>query len=419
MGDTGFLSDAERSERLQALTKSFRPAAPITTERLFAGRTRQLVAVNDLCQDLGRHGVIFGERGVGKTSLAYVSGEFQRKIGSIWLRIGCDTADTFELIWDKFFDEVSFLPKVRPDEFGHLEKTVELAAETFRSGLASSDSVRKGLQIISEFMGVVVCFDEFDRIKDEETSLLMSDCIKTLSDQLIQATIILVGVADTVDALVRNHLSIQRALTQVRMPRMTRSEIEEIVRNGFDAASLSMTGNVKEWLVDVPQGLPYYAHLISRESGRSALLDGRTDVTELDWGHAIHEAVSLTDQSIVRIYSDAIASSHKTIFEEVLLACARANKDDLGFFSPPDVREPLSEIMNELYDIPRFGSHLAQLCERGPILERRGAERRWRYRFSDPMMQPYIIIRGLESGRIKINPHEPNEETKQPAGGAE
>ena len=38
--------------------------------------------------------------------------------------------------------------------------------------------------------------------------------------------------------------------------------------------------------------------------------------------------------------------------------------------------------------------------ERGPILIRRGSERQYRYRFSDPMMQPYILMRGIRERMI-------------------
>lgn len=396
---------ADRNERLQALDRSFRPNAPIRDEELFAGRARQLVAVSDICQDPGRHGVIFGERGVGKTSLAYVSGDYQKRLGNIWIRVACDTSDDFVSIWGKFFEALALLPKVRAQEYGGLATVIAIAEEIYAaSDTTSPGSVLKGLQVLADLVGVVACFDEFDRVQDPDTSVLMADAMKTVSDQLIGATIIIVGVADTVDSLISSHLSIQRAMSQVRMPRMTSEEIEEIIQNGYAAARLGMTDQVKSWLIDVPQGLPYFAHLIAREAGRSALRRGSDLVEGLDWGAAVQEAVLLTDQSIVRTYSEAIASSHKTIFEEVLLAAALAPTDDLGFFHPPDVRAPLSRIMNELYELPRYSNHLAQLCTRGPILERRGGERRWRYRFVDPMMQPYAMLRGIESGKLKFAP---------------
>lgn len=396
---------------MAALNKYFRPAAPIQSQELFAGRTHQLIAISDLCQDPGRHGVIFGERGVGKTSLANVSGEYQKQLGNIWLRVPCNTADNFETVWTRMFEHLSVLPKSRPREYGHLETVVELAQDLYLSGdTGSPESVRRSLQALTDLVGVVVCLDEFDRIQDEGTSVLMSDCIKTLSDQMIAATLVIVGVADTVDSLVANHQSIQRAMTQVRMPRMNPEEIEEIIDNGYGAAHLSVSDLVRRWLIEVPQGLPYYAHLIAREAGRSALRENRDEVGKPDWAAAVREAAALTDQTIVRTYSDAITSSQRTIFEEVILACAMTTKDDLGFFTPPDVRDPLSMIMEERYELPRYSDHLAQLCERGPILERRGGERRWRYRFVDPMMQPYVVVKGIQSGKLKFSsePEQPS-----------
>ena len=44
-----------------------------------------------------------------------------------------------------------------------------------------------------------------------------------------------------------------------------------------------------------------------------------------------------------------------------------------------------------------------EFCEekRGRILEKVGDERKYRYSFADAMMQPYVIIRALDSGKLK------------------
>jgi len=49
------------------------------------------------------------------------------------------------------------------------------------------------------------------------------------------------------------------------------------------------------------------------------------------------------------------------------------------------------------YDIPNFARHLKEFSEpiRGQILERVGAARRLRYRFVNPIMKPYVVIRGF------------------------
>src|SRR3989304_4900393 len=54
----------------------FSPAAPINERRLFAGRTQQVRRVIDAINQRGQPVLIFGERGVGKTSMANVLRDF-------------------------------------------------------------------------------------------------------------------------------------------------------------------------------------------------------------------------------------------------------------------------------------------------------------------------------------------------------
>jgi hypothetical protein len=49
------------------------------------------------------------------------------------------------------------------------------------------------------------------------------------------------------------------------------------------------------------------------------------------------------------------------------------------------------------YDIPNFARHLKQLSEkgRGDMLQRVGEARRLRYRFTSPLLCPYILMKGF------------------------
>ena len=58
--------------RAIALGSAFTPAAPVDDQSLFAGRVDQLMTCS---MAMGQHGVhigVYGERGVGKTSLANI-----------------------------------------------------------------------------------------------------------------------------------------------------------------------------------------------------------------------------------------------------------------------------------------------------------------------------------------------------------
>jgi hypothetical protein len=93
----------------------------------------------------------------------------------------------------------------------------------------------------------------------------------------------------------------------------------------------------------------------------------------------------------------------ENLYAQVLLACALARCDDLGYFAAADVRKPMSRIMGRSYEIPAFSRHLNDFCEatRGPILTKIGTRRRFRFRFITPLMQPYVIMKGLGSGLIQ------------------
>lgn len=80
-------------------------------------------------------------------------------------------------------------------------------------------------------------------------------------------------------------------------------------------------------------------------------------------------------------------------FREVLLACAVA---------PADVRRPLTRIIGKRAEIQAFIRHLNQLCDesRGAVLQKTGAARKQRFRFTDPLLKPYVVLHGVDEKLI-------------------
>src|SRR5262245_7615521 len=73
IGSGEFLDEnAALALRIKA-NRTFSPAAPIDQLTLFAGRIQELRRVIDATTTRGQHVVIFGDRGVGKTSLANIA----------------------------------------------------------------------------------------------------------------------------------------------------------------------------------------------------------------------------------------------------------------------------------------------------------------------------------------------------------
>lgn len=232
--------------------------------------------------------------------------------------------------------------------------------------------------------------------------MLLADTIKNLSDHAVNTTLILVGVADSVDGLIEEHRSIERALMQVPMPRMSRQELMQIIDIGLQVVSMTIVQAAKDWIADLSQGLPHYTHSLGLYSAVKAIDNDRTEITIQDVADATKKIVT-TPPTILSAYNKATSSPQtQNIYEQVLLACALAIKDELGYFPAASVGKPLTVIMGKKYDVPSFARHLSHFCDHkhGGILQKKGDPRKLRYRFSDPMMQSFVIIHGFSTGHI-------------------
>ncbi len=388
--------DTEMSKmvRLARVGKVFSPGAPVDKYALFAGRREQVADVINAVNQRSQHVVLFGERGVGKTSLANVLGEIfaDSSIGGLNSgTVNCDRKDTFSTIWHKALREIN-VTNTDPNDATlneWLQKDVTPEDVRYLLGFLPNETI--------------VILDEVDLIQDGETKALLADTIKTLADHSSPTTLVLVGVADSVNELIDYHESLERSLVQVRMPRMSRDELLEIVDRGAKSLDMTVGPDARLTIADRSEGLPHFTHLLSLYSFQRAVTDDRFNVTSLDVVEATRVAVSKAQQSILTDYHKATASQQKdTLYGKVLLACALAPVDALGFFAARDIREPLTKIAGKKYEIPAFSRHLNELsaAQRGPILQQIGSERRYRFRFVNPMMQPFIVMQGLAEGLI-------------------
>lgn len=392
--------------RLVQLGEVFTPATPIQHADLFSGRNDLLLRIADAVSQRGMHCILFGERGVGKTSLANILPAFLAATGAepVTASINCDTTDDYASLIRKLMQEIITVQWMRSAGFGR-DFTVD------RNPLSQSlpkaprpNDVRLLLQSIDA--NPLLILDEFDRISEQDSVRLMSDTIKTLSDRAVPATIVLVGVADNVDGLLREHRSIERCLTQVRMPRMDAAELQGIIDKGLQRVNMAVDDSIKWYIPAVSQGYPHYAHLLALDAARHAVRNGREIVNRDDIELTIGDAITRTEHSIQDSYLKAVYSANRTaLYEQVLLACALADTDDLNFFSAQAVREPLSRILGSNPDIPAFARHLDAFCrqERGPVLVKEGQTRRYRYRFAVPLLRPYVLLQGIANGRISAD----------------
>jgi hypothetical protein len=65
----------------------------------------------------------------------------------------------------------------------------------------------------------------------------------------------------------------------------------------------------------------------------------------------------------------------------------------------------LNAITGKHYEIYGFSQHLDKFSSevsRGPALEKRGSKRCYRYRFVNPLLRPYAILKGMADGFVTV-----------------
>ena len=80
--------------------------------------------------------------------------------------------------------------------------------------------------------------------------------------------------------------------------------------------------------------------------------------------------------------------------------------DEFGAFRAVDLIEPLRQLTgNNKISVSHYTYHLGKLVapERGSILERMGTKKRYKYRFTNPLMRPYLLMRGYAEGKIGLD----------------
>lgn len=389
----------------------FKPRAPINTRELFAGRWSQIKRLADAVGQSGLHIIIYGERGVGKTSLANIvkplihvfdDERIPNAQKRLVIKANASSSDSFSSIWNKVLGEITWKdnrPGIGLDPGG---KVVSIHEAFDLPSDLTTDDVRR---VLARIPGAVFIIDEFDRAA-QKSAHEFTDLIKALSDFTIECTVILVGVSDTVDALVADHASITRSLVEIQLPRMEVKELTEILTKSEKSLDIKFSADAANLIVHVSQGLPHYTHLLGLNSVRKSA-EVLTKYVDRDAVFkALNEAVTQAQQSVSGKHSKAIHSAHKdALYRHVLLACALAaarSHDALGYFNPGSVVEPLSGVLGRKVAIASFNNHLGEFCQekRGTVLERDGQARAYRFRFHDPLLVPYIFMDAVSNGLI-------------------
>lgn len=390
------MADDEFIQLFTQINAVFTPATPLQSRELFAGRISQINEVFNGIIEPGRHVILYGERGVGKTSLANIIGQVQMMVdGKLanpnTVKVTAVSGDTYKTLWQKILRRLSIPVETSMPGVRDRSTTRELPITEVLSDEASPDEVVALLQRLG--LSCVFIIDEYDRVSDTRAKTQVADTIKVVSDNLPQVTIILVGVSRTIAELTGHHPSVHRCLKEIQMPRMDDREMDEILDKGLARLGMAIDPGPRGKIKRFAAGFPHYVHLMAKHSALHAAARKSKTIGDLDFSESVEEALEEAHESIRQSYQRATLTTRKgTLYEPVLQACAEVDKNGHGTFRPADLLPLLNRVLGRTVDIASIYNPLSALCgaNRGQILERVGP----RYRFSDPLMEAYIRLRG-------------------------
>ena len=324
----------------------------------------------------------------------------------VTVRMNCDGTDSYDDLWRKVFGKLQVTAE-------HIPMGFAADPERFHHSLLNDiGDARLTPGVVQQLLGelssqkmLIVTLDEFDRIPKGEVTRLIADTIKSLSDNRVQATIVLVGVGDSIAELVQGHESVGRHLVEVPLPRMSRDELEKIVKDRLPKLQLGIDHNALKFVSLVSAGLPYFTHVLGQHAVCQAIDADADHITKDHVDSAMRMAIEDSEREMKTGYYEATKSRHpKSQFAMTLAACALARHDDFGYFTATNVREALEVITGHSREISTFAEHLKRFCDpkKGNVLQASGEKHQMRYRFREPLMEPFVLIRSLDSQIIKL-----------------
>lgn len=380
-----------KETQLQIINEIFSPSAPINDIKLFVGRNHQLEKIADAFNERGQHAVMYGARGAGKTSLANILENLFQNV--LVIKVTCHRSDDFTSIWEKAITKIRIMTSRSGVGFKAEKKQVFATVIDEMPVEINPTHIETLLQELWD-TAILFVFDEFDSITKKKTKVEMADTIKMLSDNVPNATLLIVGIADNVSQLIGKHPSIERCIKQIHIPLMDEQEAREIVHN-VKYVGLSVAKEVEDKIIDYSCGFPHYIHLLCKYAAVEAVRDEAQVVSMFHFDKAVEHGIENSNHSLRQAFQTAIQSSRrKTQFEDVIYACTLAAKEAATDFTSEDIIAHFNQITNKEIGKESINYNLGMLCkpDRGEILMKKGRSKDTQYRFKNPLMKAYIKL---------------------------
>lgn len=408
------------------ILNAFQPGGAIEIPSRFAGRRDDIRELADALLTDGMCPVIYGEKGLGKSSLAnqierIALGDVElledlkleshaipesRRFVVFYLQCTDEIKSKDDLLQriinlGKGYKDVESLPKISRKS---VESRDKISLKFYESETKNSYeeyhpleqfvslSVEERLLTVADYIyekkkqPILFIIDEIDRVVDTTG---LASFIKSHSGRQIR--FVLVGVAHSLSNILKDHASLDRIVIPMNVKRMAPIELRkiiELVEVGLSEVGVNMTfsDEAKGHLSVLADGFPWFVHILGQESLKLAL-DREQEVVSLN---DVEEVVASLSQiryarNFEDLYQKAVGDSPQR--ETVIRAFAK--------WGPKDI--PTSEVYPICHRLgvanPSMYIKELQTKKCGVIISKAPFRESGVYSFTNAMFRQYIEIR--------------------------
>ena len=330
------MNDDEFEGLREQARKIFLPSKPISIQTALKGRGRALERALETLHTPGRSVFVFGERGVGKTSLALTASYLFNAAETDPVFLACHRRSNFGEIVTQVVRKLSAVghslgiriitkeARLKLGAVGELLHKIEERPNEHLTRLDPNLAVDLFNAVIpSRLHGKLVVFlDELDTITDSDTKADLAFLIKQLGDRDASVKFIFAGIADSVDQLLQQHESASRYMATIKLDRLAINELRDIIVDGFRDLDIACDDPFTWRTALISDGFAHFTHLIGLKLAMRVIDAGEPFVVTSElYAKAIDDAVEDSEAWLKSAYEKAV-QKYQDVYEAVLWAVA-------------------------------------------------------------------------------------------------
>lgn len=405
---------------IEAKKQVFFPSRAITSPENLVGRTAQLDKINRAFSNDGKQIFIYGERGVGKTSLAKTSAFLYQSCDNEPVLVACSPDSTFNTITRDIVR--SCLPvddAMRKTTSAH-QKSIGFkglghqAIKTIEQGEVPDVSTINEAVLLLKFASnmhsdrPIIIIDEFDRIESDAERGKFADFLKQVSDQELNTKFMFCGISKDIDSLIGEHFSAGRYISPIELGPLPPDALWKIFDHAEAVLGIEIDKEIKIRASIIADGYPYFMHLIGDSLLWNMYQEGSDAASAALFDKSIGQAVDEAEPMLKQHYDNATQKYESVDYREVLWSVA----------APRVFPKKWREIYDDYYidmasrsdsgpklSAENYYKRLLNLTKHshGEIL--RTNENGW-YQFRENVVRSYVRLRAAEAG-VDLGPDLP------------